>query len=82
MMQAMPRERVYTVHVAPDPEGNGYTVVVPAMPEVCTYGATVEHALASAQDAIALWIADLAARGLPIPEDAPAAGTYVLRVAA
>jgi predicted RNase H-like HicB family nuclease len=58
-------------------EGGGFTVVVPALPAVITYGATREEALENARDAIRLCLESLRARGLPAPQD----GTLVEEVA-
>lgn len=44
---------VYTVVFRTEPEG-GYTVLVPALPEIVTYGKTLEEARAMATEAIAL----------------------------
>jgi predicted RNase H-like HicB family nuclease len=41
----------------------GFTVLVPALPEIVTEGDTEEEALAMAQDAIRLVLEDGAARG-------------------
>jgi len=41
----------YTVYFQPIPEG-GYNVVVPAMPEVCTFGKTLKEAKENALEAI------------------------------
>ncbi len=41
----------YTVLFEPLPEG-GYNVIVPAFPEICTFGDTLEEARAMALDAI------------------------------
>lgn len=43
----------FTVVLEPQEEG-GYTVLVPALPEVVTEGDTEEEALANAEDAIRL----------------------------
>ena len=77
-----PRRHTYTVRVTADPDGRGFNVEVPALPEVYTYGATVGQALESARDVIALWIADQEERGLPVPEETPTAGTYLVQIAA
>ncbi len=62
----------YTVILEPQ-EGGGFTVLVPALPEVVTEGDTEEEALAMAQDAIELVLAHRSQEGLPIPADtAPA----------
>ncbi len=68
--------RVYRVILEPE-EGGGFTVVVPALPAVITYGATREEALENARDAIRLYLESLRARGLPAPQD----GTLVEEVA-
>lgn len=58
----------YTVLLEPQ-DGGGFTVLVPALPEVVTEGDTEEEALAMAQDAIALVLAHRREEGLPIPGD-------------
>ena len=52
------------------PEG-GFTVLVPALPEVVTEGETEAEALANVRDAIRLVIEFRRDKGLPIPADAP-----------
>ena len=49
----MQRTRQFTINLHPEPEG-GYTVLVPALPEVVTYGDTEEEALPMAREAIEL----------------------------
>jgi antitoxin HicB len=44
-------------------EAGGFTVRVPALPEIVTYGADESEALAMAEDAIRLVLEDCAARG-------------------
>lgn len=58
----------YTVQLRPEPEG-GFTVLVPALPEVVTYGETEEEALRMAGDAIALSLEVRRDEGDAIPED-------------
>ncbi len=41
----------YTVYYQSAPEG-GFNVVVPAIPEICTFGETLEQAKANAREAI------------------------------
>ena len=41
----------YTTLFEPMPEG-GFNVLVPAIPEICTYGETLEDAREMARDAI------------------------------
>ena len=49
----MAKPRHYTIRLLPEPEG-GYTVRVPALPPVVTYGETYEQAMAMAREAIEL----------------------------
>ena len=62
----MSQKRTYTVVLEPEEEG-GFTVRVPAFPEIVTYGEDEREALAMAEDAIRLVIEDCTARGEPIP---------------
>jgi predicted RNase H-like HicB family nuclease len=58
----------YSIVLDPDPDG-GYTVTVPALPGCITEGDTVDECRAHAEEAIALYIEELVARGEPIPEE-------------
>jgi len=58
----------YTVVLQPLPEG-GYSVLVPAIPEVCTFGDTIEEARQMAEDAIRCFIESALKTGESIPED-------------
>jgi antitoxin HicB len=60
-------EKTYTITLRPEPEG-GFTVRVPALPEIVTYGEDEEEALAMAKDAIELVLASRRERGEEIPE--------------
>jgi predicted RNase H-like HicB family nuclease len=60
-------DRTYTITLRPEPEG-GFTVRVPALPEVVTYGEDEEEALAMAKDAIELVLASRQERGEEIPD--------------
>jgi predicted RNase H-like HicB family nuclease len=62
------RSYKYTVILQPLPEG-GYSVLVPAIPEVCTFGDTIEEARQMAEDAIRCFIESALKTGEPIPED-------------
>jgi antitoxin HicB len=62
----MAEQRTFAVVLEPEEEG-GFTVRVPAIPEIVTYGKDEREALKMAEDAIRLVIADCAARGEPIP---------------
>jgi antitoxin HicB len=59
----------FTVVLEPQPEG-GFSVSVPALPEVVTEGDSEEDALMMAADAIRLVLEYRRAHGLPIPADA------------
>ncbi len=61
-MVCMSNSRTFAVVLEPEEEG-GFTVRVPAFPEIGTYGKDEREALAMAQDAIRLVIADSVARG-------------------
>jgi antitoxin HicB len=50
-------------------EDGGFTVLVPALPEVVTEGDTEEHALSMAEEAIRLVLAHRQDHGLAIPSD-------------
>ena len=65
----MPQDVSYTVILEPQP-GGGFTVLVPALPEVVTEGDTEEEALAMARDAIRLGLDYRREQGLPLPADA------------
>jgi antitoxin HicB len=58
----------YTVIFQPLPEG-GYTIVVPAIPEICSFGDTLADAREMAQDAIRCFLESALKRGEPIPKD-------------
>ncbi len=47
----MAHDRTFSAILEPQPEG-GFTVLVPAVPEIVTEGETEEEALAMAEDAI------------------------------
>ena len=62
----------YNFSVILEPQrGGGYTVLVPALPEVVTEGETEEEALAMVEEAIRAVLDYRRARGLPVPADAP-----------
>ena len=67
---AVDEKRTFAVVLEPEQEG-GFTVRVPAIPEIVTYGKDEREALAMAEDAIRLVIADCAARGELIPGGEP-----------
>jgi len=67
---ALDQKRTFAVVLEPEEEG-GFTVRVPAIPEIVTYGKDEREAMAMAEDAIRLVIADCAARGEPMPSGEP-----------
>lgn len=66
----MDRERTFAVVLEPEDEG-GFTVRVPAFPEIVTYGKDEAEALAMAEDAVRLVVDDCIARGEPLPSVTP-----------
>ncbi len=58
----------YTVVLRAEPEG-GYTVLVPALPEVVSYGESLEEARRMAQDAIQCALLGRKDLGEPMPQD-------------
>ena len=58
----------YTVFYEPLPEG-GFSVHVPAIPEIVTYGRTQEEARWMAEDAIRCVLESARKHGEPIPKD-------------
>lgn len=59
----------FTVVLEPQPEG-GFTVSVPALPEIVTEGDSEAEAMAMAEDAIRAVLAYRRDHGIPIPGDA------------
>jgi antitoxin HicB len=59
----------FSVIFEPQEEG-GFTVLVPAMPEVVTEGDSEEETLANAEEAIRAILAYRRDNGIPIPSDA------------
>ena len=62
----------YTAHFQPD--GGGYLVRFPALPEAITGGAVKAEALANAVDALEVVLLTYAGEGLPFPADRPVEG--------
>ena len=59
----------YNVVLTVEPDASAVNVAVPAMPGVLTWGATIDEALAAAQEAITLHLESYAERGQPFPEN-------------
>jgi len=58
----------YTVIFKPLDDG-GYDVIVPAIPEICTFGETIEEAREMAEDAIKCYIESAIELNETIPVD-------------
>jgi antitoxin HicB len=69
-------DQLFTVVLQPEPEG-GFTVRVPSLPEIVTYGHTEQEALEMAEDAIRLAVEYRRERGEEIP---PGSGAQVRKV--
>lgn len=65
----MQSQHSFSVILEPQSEG-GFTVLVPALPEVVTEGDSLEEALANAEEAIRAVLEFRRDRGMPIPSDA------------
>jgi antitoxin HicB len=74
-------DRTYAILLRAEPEG-GFTVLVPALREIVTYGENEQDALAMAKDAIELCIAHRRECGEEVPEgDATAVRLMAVSVA-
>jgi len=62
------KEYTYTLVFERAPEG-GYNVLVPAIPEICTFGQTMTEAREMAREAILCFLESAQQTGEPIPED-------------
>jgi antitoxin HicB len=60
----------YQYTVLFEPQDGGFNVIVPAIPEICTFGETMQEARAAAEDAIRCYLESAIKNGEPIPEDA------------
>jgi predicted RNase H-like HicB family nuclease len=63
----MSEHLTFSITLRPEPEG-GYTVRVPALPEIVTFGENEAEALAMAKDAIELVLQSRRERGEPVPQ--------------
>jgi antitoxin HicB len=66
----LPEQLRFSIVLEPQSDG-GFTVLVPALPEVVTEGETEQEALANAKEAIQAIVAYRRDNGLAIPADAP-----------
>jgi len=62
------KERTFSVLLRVEPEG-GFTVRVPALPEIVTYGKDEEEAVAMAKEAIELSVESRTERGEEVPDN-------------
>jgi predicted RNase H-like HicB family nuclease len=69
----------YTTVFEPLPEG-GFSVLVPAIPEICTFGETLEEAREMARDAIRCYLESALETGEQIPTDLATVTTELVAV--
>ena len=62
----MSENLTFSITLRPEPEG-GFTVRVPALPEIVTFGESEDEAISMAKDAIQLVLESRRERGEPIP---------------
>jgi predicted RNase H-like HicB family nuclease len=66
----------YTLVYQRMPEG-GYSVVVPAIPEICTFGETLPEARRMAKDAVRCFLQSALKTGEAIPKDVEPATEHI-----
>ena len=64
------RLQKYQYTVLFEPQEGGFNVLVPAIPEICTFGETMDEARSAAEDAIRCYIESAIKNGEKIPADA------------
>jgi predicted RNase H-like HicB family nuclease len=69
----------YTTVFEPLPEG-GFNVLIAAIPEICTFGETLEEAREMARDSIRCYLEWALQTGEPIPSDVPATAAELVEV--
>lgn len=69
----------YTTVFEPLPEG-GFSVLIPAIPEICTYGETLEEAREMVRDAIRCYLESVIETGERIPSDVAPVTTELVAV--
>ncbi len=57
---------IYSVDILPEEDGEGFYVVVPALPGCFSRGKTIEHALRNIQESIAIHIQSLKKQGVRV----------------
>jgi predicted RNase H-like HicB family nuclease len=61
--------KAYNYTVIFEPVDGGFDVIVPAIPEICTFGATIKEAREMAEDAIRCYLESAIELNEPIPLD-------------
>jgi antitoxin HicB len=61
--------KAYNYTVVFEPAEGGFDVIVPAIPEICTFGETIEEAREMAGDAIRCYLESALEANEPIPTD-------------
>jgi antitoxin HicB len=70
MKQAYNKIKIYNYTVIFNPLEEGwYDIIIPAIPEICTFGDTIEEAREMAEDAIKCYIESALELNEPIPMD-------------
>ena len=59
----------FSIDIIPEEDGQGYYVVVPALPGCFSHGKTVEEARRNIEEAISLHISEMKRLGEPIPQE-------------
>ena len=59
----------YEYTVLFEPQDGGFAVIVPAIPEICTFGETLEEAREMALEALRCYLESALKHGEPIPGD-------------
>jgi antitoxin HicB len=78
-LKRSPVEYGYTTVFEPLPEG-GFNVLIPAIPEICTFGETLEEAREMARDAIRCYLESALKTGEQIPRDLATVTTELVAV--
>ncbi len=60
----------YQYTVLFEPQEGGFNVIVPAIPEICTFGESMQEARVAAEEAIRCFLESAIKNGEPIPRDA------------
>ena len=69
MAHASSERRNFEFTVFFEPQEGGYGVIVPAIPEICTFGETLDEARSMAAEAIRCYLESALKNGEAIPED-------------